>query len=763
MKLRGKHIVFFGMLFFPFLTFAQNTVDTTAPILTLIGTDITKEASNEIYIDAGATAIDDLEGDISNRIRVGGDTVYGNIPGVYIVRYNVFDTAGNEAVEIIRTVTITSDATPPVITLIGAATVVLKIGTPYVEKGATVLDNLSKSLTVTIGGDIVNTNIEGTYSVAYNVVDASGNGTETVIRTVKVVDDLTFQNTPAKNNEDSLVIKEKGIKQNIEVSIKTDAIVFKDTSKNSKETVISEETNVSIEDDEQEALVEETPVSKIVNPKQSLDAFKTSKENITQKETNKKELVTDTNNSKNALNVVEDIISNTSEKEKIEQLNKNSHKKISSSKNNNGTLEELKIDTVANVIENYKEKTIEVVKSKAKNFLEATSLSQDVTTEVPPLFVNITPSSISENSFTAGNTLILEFPNAKNEAPYLYCSNSYGPTLILPNRKEKSLQYIVPSHISNKIGTVNWKVLIAEKEWKGIFNITPKDSVASMETYAGPPSINVGGSDHTMLVVIPTEDLDNPVKRGTPVSVNHQFLSNEEKIQVYTNKLIAYGRIYTEEKSGRFLISSSSSETNSKEFTIDAVPTVPENFTISAEQNHNYADGNQITTFSTSILKDKYGNVVSDGLYVAFFIKNKRGNILKTAGTTIKGIAIARIVHPDYEEEWTVKAYVEGMAESNTIKLAYNASIKDFNIAFSEENRKITIGPLQSFMNQIAPDGLQVQLTVYKNNQQIASFIKTSNKGYVNFYLKTDVVKSDTYEIRIYTSGIEKIIKEIKI
>ncbi len=758
MKLRGKHIVFFGMLFFPFLTFAQNTVDTTAPILTLIGTDITKEASNEIYIDAGATAIDDLEGDISNRIRVGGDTVYGNIPGVYIVRYNVFDTAGNEAVEIIRTVTITSDATPPVITLIGAAIMVLKIGTPYVEKGATVLDNLSKSLTVTIGGDIVNTNIEGTYSVAYNVVDASGNGTETVIRTVKVVDDLTFQNTLAKNNEDSLDIKENGIKPNTEASINTDTIVVAGISKSKKETVISEDTNTSVEDVQR--VLNKIPESEAVNLKESIN---TSTENSIPEDRQEKERITDANNSKNALNVVEDITSNTSEKEKREQLNKNGDKKISSGKNNNGTLEELKIDTIANVIENYKEKTIEAVKSKAKTFLETTSVSQDARIEIPPLFVNITPSSISENSFTAGNTLVLEFPNTKNENPYLYCSNSYGPTLILPNRKEKSLQYIVPSHISNKIGTVNWKVLIAEKEWKGIFNITPKDSVASMETYVGPPSINVGGSDHTMLVVIPTEDLDNPVKRGTPVSVNHQFLSNEEKIQVYTNKLIAYGRIYTEEKSGRFLISSSSSETNSKEFTIDAVPTVPENFTISAEQNHNYADGNQITTFSTSILKDKYGNVVSDGLYVAFFIKNKRGNILKTAGTTIKGIAVARIVHPDYEEEWTVKAYVEGMAESNTIKLAYNASIKDFNIAFSEENRKITIGPLQSFMNQITPDGLQVQLTVYKNNQQIANFIKTSNKGYVNFYLKTDVVKSDTYEIRIYTSGIEKIIKEIKI
>ena len=42
---------------------------------------------------------------------------------------------------------------------------------------------------------------------------------------------------------------------------------------------------------------------------------------------------------------------------------------------------------------------------------------------------------------------------------------------------------------------------------------------------------------------------------------------------------------------------------------------------------------------------------MSDGTYVSFFITNKKGNILKTSGTTIQGIAHSKIIHPDFEEK----------------------------------------------------------------------------------------------------------------
>jgi hypothetical protein len=57
------------------------------------------------YVDAGATAWDNLDGDITNRIVV-TNYVDTSTPGSYTVGYNVSDTAGNAAQPKVRTVNV---------------------------------------------------------------------------------------------------------------------------------------------------------------------------------------------------------------------------------------------------------------------------------------------------------------------------------------------------------------------------------------------------------------------------------------------------------------------------------------------------------------------------------------------------------------------------------------------------------------------------------------------------------------------------------
>jgi len=266
-----------------------------------------------------------------------------------------------------------------------------------------------------------------------------------------------------------------------------------------------------------------------------------------------------------------------------------------------------------------------------------------------------------------------------------------------------------------------------------------------------------------MLVVIPTDALDNPMPENTSVMVNHRFLETQKKDEVVTNKIIAYKNITSETKSGRLFISSECLETNSKEYTVDVLPAIPTNFTISVDRPHEYADGNQITSLYTSILRDQYGNEVSDGTFVTFFITNKEGNILKTSGMTVQGIATATMIHPDQEEAWSIKAYVQGMAESNRITIAYQQVIKDVEIAFAKANREIKVGPLKSFMNQMIPDGFHVVLEIYKGDTLLNTETKTSKGGYVSFMLEEERYINDTYTIKIKTAGIEKSFKNIKL
>jgi hypothetical protein len=364
--------------------------------------------------------------------------------------------------------------------------------------------------------------------------------------------------------------------------------------------------------------------------------------------------------------------------------------------------------------------------------------------------------------FTAGQEIILNFKNLQKNAPMLFCSGNYGTTLIDPIIKKGITSYRIPLSISNKSGILNWTLLV-KKPLNGQIKIIPKHKVSTMETYLGPPSIEAGGKDYTMLVVIPTDTLDNPLKKGTEVIVKHQFLANEIENKINTKNLIAYRNIYSPNKSGRMIISSESLRKNSKEFDVNIMPSIPTNFTISTHRNHTYADGNQITTFSTSIIKDTLGNTVSDGTYVEFYIRNKRNAILKTSGTTISGIAKANMIHPDQEEQWKIKAYITGMAESNSINISFQQVITDFDVSFSEKNRTLRIGPLKSFMNQMIPDGLQVVLNVTNDNQPIKTIHRASKKGFVIFTLKPGVFKNGTYTFLIEIAGIKKTIKAKKI
>jgi len=369
----------------------------------------------------------------------------------------------------------------------------------------------------------------------------------------------------------------------------------------------------------------------------------------------------------------------------------------------------------------------------------------------------------SEKVFEAGSEIVLSFATSTNLKPQLYCSNSYGNTLVTPDLKNKTLTYSIPEFITKKRGIVFWKLITEKEEISGNFEITPLTKTNTLETYLGPPSIEAGGTDFTMLVVIPTDSLDNPLPENTEIIAKHQFLSDEIQEKIITENLLAFKNIFSPKKDGRMIISSSSSTLNSKEFDVNIMPAIATNFEIFVNRNHEYADGNQISTFSTSIIKDKNNNIISDGSFVYFYITNSKNAVLKTSGTTINGVAKAKIIHPDHEDTWQVKAYFLGISESNVITVNYKKAVQDFSIAFSKDNRTLKIGPIKSFMNQRIPDGLQVKLTIYKDKKIIKTIVKDPNNGFVNFSLDKNIYPNDVYDLEISTAGIVKTFKAKKL
>ena len=183
------------------------TGDVTAPVIALEGNSTIPLVLGSTYTDAGATALDNIDGVITaDIIKVG--TVDTNTAGTYTITYNVSDAAGNAAVEVVRTITVSAaDTTVPVITITGPSIISLEVGTTYTDAGATAEDDIDGDITASIvlGGDTVDVNTVGVYTITYNVTDAATNAALEATRTVNIINDkivtLAVSETTIAENE----------------------------------------------------------------------------------------------------------------------------------------------------------------------------------------------------------------------------------------------------------------------------------------------------------------------------------------------------------------------------------------------------------------------------------------------------------------------------------------------------------------------------------------------------------------------------------
>lgn len=169
--------------------------DSTPPELTLHGANPLVLECNTPYNEPGASATDVCDGVLSDAVTITG-TVDHRTPGEYTVRYAVEDQHGNRA-EAERTV-IVRDETPPELTLLGAARIVLFCNQVYTEPGWQAFDTCDGILgaSVSVTGDVLH-GTPGIYELTYTVRDASGN-TATASRTVEILDDcfITINSQP---------------------------------------------------------------------------------------------------------------------------------------------------------------------------------------------------------------------------------------------------------------------------------------------------------------------------------------------------------------------------------------------------------------------------------------------------------------------------------------------------------------------------------------------------------------------------------------
>ena len=182
--------------------------DTEKPVITLKGNSEITLNQGDKYNDEGARATDNIDGDITSKIKVSGKVDITK-SGTYTITYTVTDQAGNRTevtrkVTVVATITTTMSTTkkktttkksytssgsvkttrattqrittPPTIALRGSSTITINQGASWHDPGFTAKDAKGNDLTgrVNVSG-YVNISVAGTYRVSYTVTDNWGN------------------------------------------------------------------------------------------------------------------------------------------------------------------------------------------------------------------------------------------------------------------------------------------------------------------------------------------------------------------------------------------------------------------------------------------------------------------------------------------------------------------------------------------------------------------------------------------------------------
>ena len=100
----------FGDFYGDEVSFTTNILDTTPPVITIIGDNPLEINIGEDYTEFGATATDDIDGDITQDIIIDGSNINTTLQGNYTVTYSVSDSSNNLTSEI-REVIVIVDST----------------------------------------------------------------------------------------------------------------------------------------------------------------------------------------------------------------------------------------------------------------------------------------------------------------------------------------------------------------------------------------------------------------------------------------------------------------------------------------------------------------------------------------------------------------------------------------------------------------------------------------------------------------------------
>ena len=325
---------------------------------------------------------------------------------------------------------------------------------------------------------------------------------------------------------------------------------------------------------------------------------------------------------------------------------------------------------------------------------------------------------ILNKTIRAGEQLKLEIKQL-NQLPIncqLHLSNGLISQLI-PVQKKASQNLILEKKHTQVSGYYKLKVLAGSKVLHiDSLMIVNANEIEHLDIYNGPRSISVDQTQQSMTVAVPKDSLGNPVLDGSDIDfivyqTNGKTIEEKKK----TQHQLSYKINQANQKAQDIFIGVSQNETASNKQKTISTPAWPFNTKIKAQNYVAYANNRDFVKITTELLKDQFGNTISDGTLIHFHILSKGQKVGIYNGITIDGQAFSYIKNPSEASSWTIRASIGDHIISQDLLLQFKSDLKSIPSRF--DKGYLTIGPLIGQLGQFISDGSKVKLLL--NNKEI--------------------------------------------
>lgn len=356
------------------------------------------------------------------------------------------------------------------------------------------------------------------------------------------------------------------------------------------------------------------------------------------------------------------------------------------------------------------------------------------------------------DSITVGTKLRHEVGFDASEC-HLLVSTSWGNYVVSPEKEEANWSFTVDDSLTQTAG-----IYILDLACQGKLLKSKKVQILSglpaepLEAFIGSKSIEADNGGHwAMILAIPADTFENLTADKTPVNFSlHRPDESFEKVNKLTEHGVAYHKIYSKSKVGKTIIGVTAGAATAKEKELLEMPGFPVDFQIFSEKVYSYADKRQNFHLKTSVIKDKYGNIVADGTLLNIDVTDSDNSKRILTSYTMDGVAELDIQNPALAGEILVNASIYGDAKSNELVLRFKKYLEKLPAKFSKDEKSVIVGPLIGPLKQYMSDGAEIEMYIENLGQTKIGVVK-------NGYAKIDLtdMQAGTYTGQVSSGGLK--------